>query len=175
MNFQGWFLIITTFYHGLTTLVENRRDKPLGERIDVGGYYLHLYLKGQGSPTVIIEHSLGGIDGYFLIDQIAPLTQVCIYDRAGYGWSDNSPKKRCSEEIVRELNLLLEKAEIKPPYILVGNSFGSYNVRLFAHYFPQKVLGLVLTDGLHESEMLKMPLLLRGLKYFLGLGLWFLF
>ncbi|NJO94533.1 MAG: alpha/beta hydrolase, partial [Hydrococcus sp. RM1_1_31] len=73
--------------------------------------------KGQGQITVIIDHSLGGLDGYFLIDEIAKLTRVCIYDRAGYGWSDSSPKQRCSEEIVQELNTLLTKAEIEPPYM----------------------------------------------------------
>ena len=36
---------------------------------------------------------------------------------------------------LKELNLLLTKADIQPPYILVGNSFGSYNVRLYAKLF----------------------------------------
>ncbi|WP_013322783.1 alpha/beta fold hydrolase [Gloeothece verrucosa] len=166
MTIKWLFLIITTIYHGLASLLENRIEQPPGQLIDVGGYRLHLYCQGQGTPTVIIDHSLGGLDGYFLIDKIAEITRVCIYDRAGYGWSDISPKKRCSEEIVKELNILLEKANIQPPYILVGDSFGSYNVRLYAHYFPEKVLGLVLGDGLHEQEMLKMPLALRFLKYF---------
>jgi pimeloyl-ACP methyl ester carboxylesterase len=62
--------------------------------------------------------------------------------------------------------VLLVKAGIEPPYILLGDSFGSYNVRLYAHLFPQKVVGIVLTDGLHETAMLKMPILLQALKLF---------
>ena len=113
-----------------------------------------------------IGNSLGGVEGYFLIEKLALLAQVCIYDRAGYGWSDHSPHPRTSHQIVQELDILLTKAGIKPPYILIGDSFGSYNVRLYAHLFPQKVVGIVLTDGLHEKEMLKMSVSLQVLKLF---------
>jgi pimeloyl-ACP methyl ester carboxylesterase len=89
-----------------------------------------------------------------------------IYDRAGYGWSDASPHPRTSQNIVDELDQLLTEAKIEPPYILVGDSFGSYNVRLYAHQFPEKVMGIILTDGLHESGMLKMSLMLQMLKVF---------
>ncbi|MCU0532989.1 MAG: alpha/beta hydrolase [Hydrococcus sp. Prado102] len=164
------FLLVTTSYQLLATWIENRTDKPLGQLIDVGGYKLHLNSQGTGRPTVIIDHSLGGIEGYFLIEEIAKITRICIYDRAGYGWSEISPKPRCSEEIVQELDILLTKADIEPPYILVGNSFGSYNVRLYADRFPEKVIGIVLTDGLHEKEMLKMPFSLVILKLFFMSG-----
>lgn len=43
------------------------------------------------------------------------------------------------------------------PYLLVGDSLGSYHMRLYAHRYPEKVAGLVLTDGLHEAEMLRIP------------------
>jgi pimeloyl-ACP methyl ester carboxylesterase len=165
-SYQFWLLLITTTYHFIATLKENITQKPPGKLIDLGGYKLHLSSKGKGSPTVIIDHSLGGIEGYFLIESIAKLTQVCIYDRSGYGWSSMSFRPRTSLEFVRELDLLLTKAQIEPPYILVGNSFGSYNVRLYAHHFPEKVRGIVLTDGLHERQMLNMPLALKLLKLF---------
>ncbi len=98
------------------------------------------------------------------------MTRVCIYDRAGYGWSDCNSKPRTSEEIVSELDNLLTQAGIDPPYLLVGDSFGSYNVRLYAHRFPEKVVGMVLTDGLHEVGMLQMPLQLQALKLFFMSG-----
>lgn len=160
------FILTTTISHWIATKIETKAYPPMGERIDIGGYKLHCYCKGQGTPTVILDHSLGGIDGYFLIDEIAKLTRVFIYDRAGYAWSDSSPYPRTSQEIVSELDVLLIKAGISPPYILVGNSFGSYNVRLYAHQFPEKVVGIVLTDGLHESGMLNMSISLQSLKLF---------
>ena len=140
------------------------RKPPLGQLFDVGGYRLHLYVVGDARPTIILDHSLGGIEGYFLVEELAKLARVCIYDRAGYGWSDRSPHPRTSSQIVAELDTLLTQAGIEPPYILVGNSFGSYNVRLYAHRFPEKVIGMVLTDGLHETGMLKMSIQLQALK-----------
>lgn len=171
------FLAATTLYQSLTSWREDQQQPP-GSFINVGGYRLHLQTMGQlpesttgiAAPTVIFEHSLGGSEGYLLIEAIAKLTRVCIYDRAGYGWSDRSPHPRTSQQIVTELDTLLTRANIQPPYILVGDSFGSYNVRLYAHRFPEKVVGLVLTDGLHESGMLNMPLSLRVLQLFFASG-----
>ncbi|WP_172657249.1 alpha/beta fold hydrolase [Myxosarcina sp. GI1] len=166
MNISSkYFLIlITTIYQIIASIKDNIVRVPLGQLIDLGGYKVHIYTKGTGNISVILDHSLGGIEGYFLIDEIAKFTRVLIYDRPGYGWSDSSPRTRCSAEIVSELDLLLTKAQIEPPYILVGNSFGSYNVRLYAHKFPEKVVGIVLTDGLHERQMLAMPLIVSALK-----------
>lgn len=162
-------LIITTAYQAIASWTEDLQSPP-GKLIDVGGYKLHMCVMGEGSPTVVLEHSLGGIEGYLLIQEIAKMTRVCIYDRAGYGWSDRSSKPRTSEQIVSELDNLLTQAGIDPPYLLVGNSFGSYNVRLYAHRFPEKVVGMVLTDGLHEVGMLQMPLELQALKLFFMSG-----
>ena len=55
---------------------------PPGKLIDLGGYKLHLWVKGNNSdrPTVVLDRSLGGIEGYFLIERLAKLTQGCIYD-----------------------------------------------------------------------------------------------
>ena len=165
---QYLVLIPTTIYHLFCSLKERKTLTPPGKYVDLGGYKVHLWVKGEkqaGRPTIVLDHSLGGIEGYFLIDRLAKLTRVCIYDRPGYGWSDRSPKSRCSQEIVRELDLMLTEAKIEPPYILVGDSFGSYNMRLYAHQFPAKVKGIVLTDGLHESGMLNLPWSIVAVKY----------
>jgi pimeloyl-ACP methyl ester carboxylesterase len=162
-------LVATTLYQAIACWREDRKPPP-GQLFDVGGYRLHLYVAGEANPTIILDHSLGGIEGYFLAEELAKLARVCIYDRAGYGWSDRSPHPRTSSQIVAELDTLLTQAGIEPPYILVGNSFGSYNVRLYAHRFPEKVIGMVLTDGLHEKGMLKMSIQLQALKLFFVSG-----
>lgn len=170
---QYLLLIPTTLYQSLSCWQEDRRAGAPGERFDVGGYALHLYAQGDaqpGLPTVVLDHSLGGIEGYVLIDELAKLTRVCICDRAGYGWSDPSPKPRTSDVIIQEIEAVLTQAGIEPPYLLVGDSFGSYNLRLYAHRFPEKVSGLILTDGLHESGMMQMPLQLKLLKLLFNAG-----
>lgn len=169
VSIQVLLLVATTLYQAIASWLEDRSPPP-GELIDVGSYRLHLYTVGESgptiSPTIVLDHSLGGLEGYFLIQALSKLARVCIYDRAGYGWSDHSPYPRSSDQIVKELDILLVQAAIQPPYILVGNSFGSYNVRLYAHRFPEKVVGIVLTDALHEMGMLKMSVPLQALKLF---------
>lgn len=162
IHWHYWILILTAIFHW----VQSAREKilPPGELFNINGKKIHLYTKGKGNVTVILDHSLGGIEGYFLIDEIAKITKVCICDRPGYGWSEPS-NNRCSQTIVEELDLLFTTAKIEPPYILVGDSFGSYNMRLYAHKFPHKVKGMVLTDGLHEAAMLDMPLIVKAVKY----------
>ena len=54
------------FYQVIASWFEDRHPPP-GQLIDVGGYRLHLYVMGEARPTVILEHSLGGIEGYLLI------------------------------------------------------------------------------------------------------------
>lgn len=173
MNIRLWILLVTTVYQAIAVLLENRIPPP-GQRIDIGGYKLHLYGSAprglqesqDRQPTIILDHSLGGIEGYLLIDELSKLAPAYAYDRAGYGWSDISPRRRTSDRIVEELDTLLTRANIQPPYLLIGNSFGSYNMRLYAYRFPEKVMGLVLTDGLHESGMLAMPWPLKLVQYF---------
>ncbi len=149
------------------------RPPPPGKIYDIGDCKLHLYRRGRphaNQPTVVLDHSLGGVEGYLLIDEIATLADVCIYDRAGYGWSSHSPNPRNSSEMVQEFEALMQQAEIQPPYILVGDSLGSYNMRLYAHTFPDKVAGLILTDGLHEDKMGHLPASLQLMKLIFTAG-----
>jgi pimeloyl-ACP methyl ester carboxylesterase len=135
--------------------------RPPGRRIDVGGYRLHLHCGGSGGPTVVLEYGLEAsyLDWHLVEPEIARFTRVCVYDRAGYGWSDPSPRMRVPSVMADELHALLVAAGEKAPYLLVAHSFGSYNAVMFAHKFPQEVLGLVLVDGM--STLSNFPFALR--------------
>ena len=71
---------------------------------------------------------------------------MCTYDRAGYGRSEPGPAPRHSRQAATELKLLLEKARVKGPYLLVGHSLGGMNAQVFAGNYPDLVAGLVLVD-----------------------------
>ncbi len=160
-------LTATTIYHYIASSREAKSLPPPGNLVTTtDGKNRHLYVRGDGEITVVVDSSLGGVEGYLLIDELAKLTRVCVYDRSGYGWSQMSSKPRTSQQVVNELHELLTEAQILPPYILVGDSFGSYNMRLYAHQFPAEVIGLVLTDGLHEDGMLSLPWSMGLLKSF---------
>jgi pimeloyl-ACP methyl ester carboxylesterase len=121
--------------------------------IDVGGHQLALYCSGDGSPTVLLEAGLGGDHTSWALVQpdIAREYRVCSYDRAGLGRSDPGPLPRTSQQISSELHTLLTTAEIAPPYILVGHSFGALHIRTYADQHPDTVLGMVFVDAVHED------------------------
>ena len=79
--------------------------------------------------------------------EISKVARTIVYDRAGMGLSRKSRKSRTSEQIVAELHSLLLKSGEKPPYILVGHSFGALNMCLFANTYPEKIAGLVVDGG----------------------------
>jgi pimeloyl-ACP methyl ester carboxylesterase len=56
-------------------------------------------------------------------------------------------------QMVWELRTLLDRADVQPPYVLVGHSYGGMLARLFAFTYPLEVVGIVLDEGLHESDM----------------------
>ncbi|MDP6183875.1 MAG: alpha/beta hydrolase [Gammaproteobacteria bacterium] len=126
-----------------------------GALIDVGGYRLHVACEGYGTPTVVFDVGLGGssLEWRAVIDEVRRFTRVCTYDRAGYGWSDMGPLPRTSSTIVNELYLLLEAVDFEKPFMLVGHSYGGYNMQLFARRYPYLVAGIVLVDSSHPAQV----------------------
>jgi pimeloyl-ACP methyl ester carboxylesterase len=124
--------------------------------VDVGGYRLAIYCIGEGSPAVVLETGLGAPSEYWapVQQEIAGLTRVCRFDRAGRGKSDPAPATtpRTCTDMVAELRALLRNAGIPAPYVLVGNSLGGMNARLYAYEHPKEVAGLVLVDGSHHDQ-----------------------
>ncbi len=125
-----------------------------GELIDVGGHLLYIQCQGEGLPVVLLDAGLGGASGDWrkVQPELAKTNRTCIYDRAGYGRSDSGPLPRTSGRIAAELRTLLMLADLPPPYLLVGHSFGGFNVRLFAGLFPEDTAGVVLVDSPHEAQ-----------------------
>jgi len=154
------FFGITGALYQTVYAARDRAANPMpGQLVDIGGYRLHIYCAGQGSPTVIFDAGLG--DSYMswrkVQPQIARLTKVCSYDRAGLGYSDSSPRARTSKTIAEELHMLLRSAAIPAPYVLVGHSMGGFDVRLYANAYRGDVAGMVLVDSSHPEQQKRLP------------------
>ncbi len=63
-----------------------------GRLVDVGGHRLHLSCTGSGSPTVVIEAGGGAMAANlgWITPAVARDTTICVYDRAGRGWSEDA-------------------------------------------------------------------------------------
>ena len=131
-----------------------RSPAPPGRLVDVGGFKLHIYCAGEGSPAVILDAALGGssISWSLVQPDVAAETRVCSYDRAGFGWSEAGPMPRTASRIADELHLLLDHAGVPPPFVLVGHSFGGFVMRIFAGRYRSEVAGLVLVDPAHPAD-----------------------
>lgn len=130
-----------------------------GQIVDVDGLRMHIHCQGEGSPTVIAESGNGdfSLTWGLVQPEIAQLTRICVYDRAGYGWSESNSTPRTAHQMATELHSLIDNAEIEGPYILVGHSLGGLIVRMYASLYPEDVFGLVLVDATPEDYLERMP------------------
>jgi pimeloyl-ACP methyl ester carboxylesterase len=126
-----------------------------GQLVDVGPYRLHLECTGSRGPTVVLEPGLGGSAASMGLigPAVARNSRVCVYDRAGRGWSDPAASPPDGVQIATDLHALLGRAHVPGPYVLVGHSFGGLYVRTYAAMYPAQVAGLVLVDstGAHST------------------------
>jgi pimeloyl-ACP methyl ester carboxylesterase len=120
-----------------------------GRLVDVGPYRLHLQCTGSGSPTVVLEPGGGGSAASLglITPAVARDSRVCVYDRAGRGWSDPAASPPDGAQIATDLHTLLNRAHVPGPYVLAGHSFGGLYVRAYAARYPDEVAGLVLIDS----------------------------
>jgi pimeloyl-ACP methyl ester carboxylesterase len=120
-----------------------------GQLIDVGGHSLHLNCTGSGSPTVVLEPGGGEMSSNlgWITPVVAGKTRVCVYDRAGRGWSEPADTPQDGVQIATDLHTLLQRGNVPGPYVLAGHSFGGLYVRTFAARYPDEVAGMVLVDS----------------------------
>lgn len=130
-----------------------------GELIDVGPYRLHLQCQGSGGPTVILEPGAGGSAASMgLIARAAARnSRVCVYDRAGRGWSDPAASPPDAAQIATDLHTVLDRARVPGPYVLAGHSFGGLCVMTYAARYPEEVAGLVVVDSTAANNSPESP------------------
>ena len=127
-------------------------------KVDVGGYQLSIRCIGEGEPTVVFD-SGGGWDksewNFAFAENPTDIgIRLCSYDRAGMGRSNVSPDKpRTNMHMAVDLHNLLINANIEKPYVLVGHSLGGFTMRVFAHQYPDEVVGMVLVDSACVGEI----------------------
>ncbi|WP_419961775.1 alpha/beta fold hydrolase [Psychrobacillus sp. BM2] len=153
LGFLGFPLTLVNMY-------SNKKNKVngLGNLVKINDRVIHTIDSGSDDSkyTVILDAGLSccSIDWYYIQPKVSEFSKVISFDRAGYGWSSSVKGKYTSENVVEDLIKVLEELNAKPPYVLVGHSFGGLNMRLFASKYPEKVAALILIDSVHEKRYL---------------------
>ena len=144
-------------YQATTTAPDSAAGSMPGRLVDVGGYSLHLSCAGTGSPTVVLLNGLGETSPQWarVTPAIAARTRVCAYDRAGQGWSDDSPNPADGTHAATDLQRLLAAAGESGPFVLAGHSSGGVHALTYTHLYPNDVAGVVLLDSAspHQAEL----------------------
>ncbi|KAH3740765.1 uncharacterized protein LOC127850464 [Dreissena polymorpha] len=173
-KFLIFLAVIPPFLNYAALQRESEALKPDGELYDIGwGQKLLLSCQGKGSPTVVLDAPTGmSSDAWALVaPKIAKYTRVCIYDRAGIGFSDrpfynstegNGSEKKSNyrnrwtpftaERMVEDLHQLISRSSDQPkPFLLVGAELGALVAQFYARMFESEVMGLVLINPLSED------------------------
>ena len=162
------------------TVTRAREQQPApGTLYEVGGRRLHLDCAGTGSPTVVFQNGLGEVSVSWtrITQQVGRTTRVCVYDRAGQGWSDDIDAPQDGIAIADDLHTLLGLAGETGPYVLVGHSAGGPYSMIYADRYPDDVAGMVLLDSMSPDAFADLPgfateqsMMRRGLGVLPGLA-----
>lgn len=153
-------LLLGFVYEQIAEQFYTKTHNAPGQLVQVGDHQLHIHCTGAGSPTVVLEAGLGETS-YSMAGWIAPavaqVTRVCVYDRAGYGWSEAAAGPRDGDAVTTDLHTLLAQAQEKGPYVVAGHSTGGAYVRVFAARYPEQVAGMVLLDAQPNEAFTRLP------------------
>lgn len=141
-------------YENLREVADRSAYPMTGQLVDVGGHTLHITCTGDGGPTVVLEGGFAATSATWgwIAPAVAKHARVCVYDRAGRGWSDPVSAPQDGAAIATDLHTLLDHAGVPGPYVLVGHSFGGLYVMAFAARYPQQVAGMVLLDSTSPKQ-----------------------
>src|SRR5215471_7572436 len=107
--------------------------------VDIGGAEVETVVAGDGPVTVIFENGLATPLEIWeaVAPPVAAVARTIRYDRR---WAPPSGalQKRSPSDIVGDLERLLRALDARPPFVLVGHSWGGALIRLFAHAHPSE-------------------------------------
>src|SRR5439155_4427033 len=78
---------------------------------------------------------------------VARQTRVCVFDRAGQGWSGKAPGRQDAHQLAADVHGLLAAANVPGPYVLAGHSVGGAYALAYAMDYPKDVAGFALIDS----------------------------
>ena len=130
---------------------QRQRFPPPGQMIELDdGRVVHLRIWGAANagPTFIFESSASMFSSQWawLARDLGTDYRIVAADRPGMGWSRGGSGSRDALSAAQALSSALAIANIGPPYVVFGHSWGGVAARVFADMHRDDVIGLVLLD-----------------------------
>lgn len=123
------------------------------QMIDVeDGRRLHVHCEGPAdAPFILYDAGAFGIytDGWWIKEDLKADARVCLYDRAGMGWSDPAPADvyPTPEWHVGDIRRLRAALGEDQPFILIGHSMAGLRLHAYANLYPEELKGLIFIDA----------------------------
>lgn len=125
------------------------------QTVDLSTHKLSTYSVIKHSKYLIVFESGLGDDHTVwtekqLVADISEKSDVLLYDRAGYGKSENGPGPRNISTLSAELKKVIDNLSPDRKVVLVGHSLGGMIIRDYAVHNPSKVAAILFIDPSHE-------------------------
>lgn len=145
----------------LLEIVKANKDKAYAniDFINLNGFKVEVSISGLknnqiGKPVIVFENGLASPYNSWktIIDEVSKTQTTFSYNRPRIGESEDDSLPPTTEHIVNNLRKMLQLKGLKPPYLLVGHSFGGGYIRSFASYYPNEVAGLIFVDPVDFTQ-----------------------
>ena len=144
------FLGGTFGFHQLSLQKESKFLMPIGKKVVVNGHQMNVYIKGEGSETIVFLSGAGIaspiLDFKNLTDSLSKKYKVVIVERAGYGYSEDSNQSRDVMEVLFETRQALSQANVIGPFIILSHSMASLESLAWQEKYPNEVKALIGLD-----------------------------
>ena len=144
------FLGGTFGFHQLSLQKESKLLMPIGKKVVVNGYQMNVYIKGEGSETIVFLSGAGIaspiLDFKNLTDSLSKKYKVVVVERAGYGFSEDSDRSRDVMEVLSETRQALAQAHVSGPYVIISHSMASLESLAWQEKYPNEVKALIGLD-----------------------------
>ena len=150
------FLGGTFGFHQLSLQKESKLLTPIGKEVTVNGLQMNVYIKGEGSETIVFLSGAGIaspiLDFKNLSDSLSKKYKVVVVERAGYGFSEDSDHSRDVMEVLSETRQALSQAHVSGPYVIISHSMASLESLAWQEKYPNEVKAVIGLDwALPES------------------------
>ena len=150
LSFLVLFLVATFFYHRISLQKENEFLAPIGQKVEVNGHQMNVYVQGEGSETIVFLSGAGIaspiLDFKNLTDSLSKKYKIVVVERAGYGFSQDSNQSRDVMEVLSETRQALSQANVTGPFIIISHSMASLESLAWQEKYPNEVKALVGLD-----------------------------